>query len=210
MTLWNLFSDYFISIKNTITNFYEYIKNYLYGYNDIWFFILGHTAPISLNNITNDVHSNWIYDNDDKSLYICASENTELNNYKFSWLSVKIKIFTSENKSFEYNIDNFIENFNLITFDNIVPSLYMIYMCWCINTKQWFNADYTVKFYIIDNMGEEHIIDIEEHNDSLCIKQNKIYVVIHNEDKSNDEVIDLEESNKEELFLIKENETKED
>jgi hypothetical protein len=210
ITLWNILCDFFRATKEEITSFYEYIRDYYYGHHNIWIFIPGHTAPISLNNLHNTTQFNWIYDNNDISLSICASENTDLNTYKFSWLSAKIRIFTSENKGFEYNIDNFIENFQLITFDDIVPSLYMVFMCWCASTKNWFNADNLIEIHIIDNMGDEHILNVEEHNDSLCIKYNKICVVIHTDNETNDQIINLEESNKDETSLLEENINKED
>ena len=194
MTLWNFLCNLCRKTKENVKGFYDHIRDYYYGHHDMWLFIPGHTAPISLNNLYNNTQSNWIYDNYDNSLSICASEATELSRYKFSWLSAKIRIFSAENKGFEYNIDDFIENFTLVTFDNIVPSLYMVYMCWCASTKHWFNADHFVEIHIIDNMGEEHILNIEDHNESLCIKHNKISIVVHTtEERLENNVINSEE-----------------
>jgi hypothetical protein len=58
-------------------------------------------------------------------------------------------------------------------------------MCWCIYTKQWFKYSSKVEFIIIDEMGEDIIINCNEHNKSLLIKQNKIYIESNSENEEN-------------------------
>ena len=51
-------------------------------------------------------------------------------------------------------------------------------MCWCTYTRHWFKRDDIVEFHIIDTMGDEIILNLEKHNNSLSIKNNKIYTSI--------------------------------
>jgi len=213
MTFWNFISSFFGNMKNEIMNFYDHIRNYFYGYHDMWVFVPGHTAPISLNNLYNSIYASWVYDNFKNTLSIFSNSDTEITNCKFSWLSAKIRIFNNPKSGFEYNIDDFIENFRLETVDNIVPSLYMIFMCWCASTKHWFSPDDIIEFHIIDDMGEDIILNLDEHNESLFIKHNKISVIIHSEEDNqiiNQETNNTEEIEIDEAHLNEESKTKED
>lgn len=210
MTLWNFLSELYINVKDKTQDFYYYLKDYFNGHHDMWLFIPGHTFPLSMSNLYNMVHVNWIYDNIDNDLTLGINDDIDLLHCKFSWLSAKIRIIQShtENDAIEYTIDDFIEKFSVHTLENRVPTLYMIFMCWCAYSKHWFKPDDKVEFHIIDDMGEEQCLSIDDHNDSLTIKRNKIYVVIHtNEDdisiknivvngKTDDEPL-IEEKNKE-------------
>jgi hypothetical protein len=122
MTFWNFLCDSCRNIKNKITNFYNHIGDYFSGHHDMWVFIPGHTAPISISNIDNSVQSSWLYDNSDASLKICTTSETALTTGKFSWLSASIRIYNSSKTYTDYNIDNYIEDFTLNTIDNIVQS----------------------------------------------------------------------------------------
>ncbi len=178
MTFWNFLNTFFNTIIDRISNFYEYIYDYIQGNNDIWLFIPNHTIPITLSNVSNLVEANWIYN----TFYNTLGLNMISDDYvscKFSWLSAKIKITDSINdKITEYYIDDFLENFTVITKENYIPSLYIIFMSWCAHNKYWFKADDNVEFEIIDDMGESIVLNIDENNFSLNIKHNKIYVVI--------------------------------
>lgn len=182
MTVWNYLVESYNNTKEQIQTFYYYISDYLYGYNDIWLFISGHTLPLTLSNLKNIIHINWIYNNYNNTLFLNTEETHKCIKYKFSWLSVKLLIYKegSKNNVIEYELDNFIEKFTVNTIDENVSSLYIIFMCWCVYTKNWFSPDDIVEFHIIDNMGEDIILNLNNHNDSLCIKKNKICIVIHN------------------------------
>lgn len=205
MTLWNFINDFYKNTKENCHNIYEYISDYISGYHDTWLFVSGHTIPISLNNLYNMIHVDWIYNNSSKSLRLNIEEKNKLIYYKFAWLSAKIRVINS-NSSIEYNIDNFIEKFSLGTTNQIVPSLYIIFMCWCAYTKHWFCPDDIIEFHIIDNMGDELILNLEENNESLCIKLNKICLIIHT-----DEINKLQnniQSDEKVITLIKDNKNK--
>lgn len=189
LTVYNYVTELFSTTTEKIKNLYSYLNNYYKGYHDIWLFIPGHTIPLSLSNLNNAVNVNWIYDNYDSSLIFGANSNEEILNYqnlpltssKISWLSSKIRVINSK-KHVDYDIDTFIQKFRLRTLNNVVPSLYVLFMCWCTYTKYWFKRDDTVEFHIIDSMGEEIVLNLEKHNNSLSIKNNKIYASITDKD----------------------------
>jgi hypothetical protein len=176
LTLYNYLSQLFTTTKEKVTDFYYYIKDYFYGHHDMWLFIPGHTFPLSLSNLNNMIYVNWIYDNFDNSLTFSTNENILAQHCKLSWLSAKIRIITDSNseQALEYDIDDFIEKFTVRTINNVIPSLYMIFLCWCAYTKHWFKANDTIQFHIINDMGEDIVLTIEEHNNSLVIKHNKL------------------------------------
>ena len=189
LTIYNYITELYSTTTEKIKTLYSYFNNYYKGYHDIWLFIPGHTIPLSLSNLNNAVNVNWIYDNYDSSLIFGANNTEEILNYqdlpltssKISWLSSKIRIINSK-KHVDYDIDTFIQKFRLRTLNNVVPSLYVLFMCWCANTKYWFNRDDTIEFHIIDSMGEEIVLNLEKHNNSLSIKNNKIYASIADKD----------------------------
>jgi hypothetical protein len=58
-------------------------------------------------------------------------------------------------------------------------------MSWCIYTKHWFRADDLVEFHIIDEMGNDIVLNFKEHNTLLRVNRNKICIVIHDSDENN-------------------------
>jgi len=145
-------------------NIYYYLKDYYKGHHDVWLFIPGHTFPLSLNNLNNAINTNWIYDNYDNTLMFTKNEEYDI--CKLSWLSAKIV-----NSNSEYEMDTFIEKFSIYTNTDVIPSLYIICICWCIYTKNWFTMD-NIEIHVIDDNGDEVILHL---NDSLIIKNNKLY-----------------------------------
>lgn len=210
MTFWNFLCDSYRSIKNKIINFYNYIGDYFSGHHDTWIFIPGHTAPISLNNLYNNIQASWLYDNNNYSLNINSNSDIETTSCRFSWLSASIRIYNSPETYIEYNIDEYIEEFTLNTIDNIVPSLYLVFMCWCASTKHWFSPEDLVEFHIIDDMGEDIVLNFADHNESLNIKRNKISVVIDSCEEDENCIINPEENANEETPLTEVNNDKEE
>jgi len=160
MILWNYSKELYNNTIHSYNKMYKYVKDYYYRYNDVWLFIPGHTFPISLNNVHNKIQASWIYDNYKNTL-------TNVNNThicKLSWLSAKVKI---ENTCYE--MDSFIEKFTIYT--DIAPSLYIIFICWCAHTKQWFTMD-NIIFHIFDDTGDEVIRTLDY---KPIINNNKIY-----------------------------------
>ena len=186
MTLWNILYDFYNNTVHHTINFYEYIKDYFQGINDVWLFIPNHSIPISLNNVYNLVEANWIYSKSNNSLNLNTVSENKLS-CKFSWLSAKINITDCiTHKVTEYDIDNFLESFRINTKDKFLPSLYIIFMAWCAHNKFWFKADDTVEFEIINDMGDSMVLNIDENNYTLNIKLNKIYVIIDSMSETDD------------------------
>ena len=117
MTFWNYINESFNIIQYKFQNFYNYLKDYFYGHHDIWLFINGHSNPLSLNNLNNNINVNWIYDNHTNTFSLVQNTLDKLNEYKLSWLSAKItvKAIFDSSKSYEYTIDEFIEKFTIKT-----------------------------------------------------------------------------------------------
>lgn len=206
LTLWNSIHTWLNKFVNETTCFYYYIKNYFSGHHDIWVWISGQSLPLSLDKVNNNIYIEWYYNNH-TLLLDHYSDNDENEVFaKVSWLSTTVRIEDPSNAGIiqEYNIDDFINKFRIKTSADKVPSLYTIFLAWCIYKKNWFSADSYVEFRIIDDMAEDVSINIEEHNTSLEIRQNKIYVVVHNSSKDRQEqnrviepVTEFSEKNKE-------------
>lgn len=167
MNFWNNINDFFYNAYTSVIDVYKYINNYYNGYNSIWFFIPSHTLPISLNNINNVVEPNWIYNSKYNELNF--KDYLDLKPFKFSWLSSKLCI-----NGTDYNIDNFIETLSVYC-SCTTPSLNIIFLCWCAQTKQWYKTDDNIEFHIINDMGDEETINLKEDNGSLYIKRDKLY-----------------------------------
>jgi hypothetical protein len=69
-------------------------------------------------------------------------------------------------------MDDFIQNLSVYMKDT-PPSLYIIYMCWCIYNKQWFTLDDKITFHIFEDTGEEVTVNL---NEALFIKDNKLFI----------------------------------
>jgi len=177
--LYNFLYEAFLIVKCKYYELYNYMYNYYKGHNNVWLFISGHTLPLPLSNLNNTVNPKWIYDNNSKSLIY--SINRDVLSYKdihhtrckIAWLSAKLRIYVFTNHYIEYNIDDFIQKIVIDT-KNIIPSLHVIFICWCVYSKNWFKYNTMVEFHIIDDMGDEININLDEYNNSLRIINNKI------------------------------------
>lgn len=141
MTCWNYMTDAYKNCTTYASNFYNYLSNY---HNTDWVFIDGH--PLHSSYVSNEVETTFHYDSHKNILYKKLHDTK----HKLPWLSARLCIY-NENKTKlnMYDIDDFIE-----TFTCTMPNLPIIFMCWCIYTKQWFSKS-TVEFHIINQSGEE-------------------------------------------------------
>jgi hypothetical protein len=187
MTIWNFLTALYVNMKDKCQNMYYYLKDYFHGHHDMWLFVPGHTFPLSLSNLNNIINVNWLYDNYDNTLTLSTTNNEDPVKCKFSWLSAKIQVVDPDkpDEAIEYEIDDFVEKFTVCTKSTIPPSLYIIFMCWCAHTKHWFKMEDNIEFCVIDDMGDEHCLNIHDDNNSIVIKRNKLYVVIHTGDDDN-------------------------
>lgn len=205
LTYWNLIRSYYNWITIEYTNFYKYIKNYFSGLNDMWVFIPGHSTPITLNTVDSrhKLDIDWIFDRE-----LCILDHYDNSSKEIScnlpWLSAKIVITDPESPSntpIDINIDDFISEFRVQTTSDKVPTLNSIFLSWCIYSRNWFNGHHDVNFHIIDEMGEDMIINLEKHNDNLTIQHKKLFVVVDTFNKEED-TIDFLNSQKETLSIL--------
>ena len=214
MSIWNYLTDTYSNIKDKCKNMYYYMKAYYCGYHDMWLFVSGHTLPITLTNLNNTIDISWLYNNFNNRLTIANNSDDPLLQYKFSWLSARIKVSNPNSlkephaeegekaeETIEYEIDDFIEKFCVCSKSDVTPSLYTIFMCWCAYSKQWFKPDDKIEFYIIDDMGEARNLNIYNDNNRIIIKRNKLYVINHTEDKNSIETNTIMETPNENIPL---------
>ena len=183
MTVWNWMRDFCIDAAIRTTRFYEYLKAYFKNHHDTWLFIPGHTLPLPVSNLRNEVNGSWIYDNSDYSLTYC----TELplsQKCTFSWLSARIRVTDPllEGVTTEYNIDSFLERLCINTIGDTCPSLSTLFLVWCAHNKHWFHNNCRVEFVVITEMGEDEVLNIKSSNLRLLIRRNKIHSVIDTSD----------------------------
>lgn len=171
IVLWTLLLEFYEKSRYAITDLFYYLKDYYHGYHDTWLFIHGHSLPISLNHFYNNNHVTWIYHNSSTTLEHSSDDNRK-KYYKMSWLSANIHIH--ESNIIEYNMDSFLESFLVKTSSNHLPTLSTIFNAWCAHTKHWFRPHSTIEFHIINHLGEDQIINL--NNNVLECKNDKLYV----------------------------------
>jgi len=165
--------DWYHHVSGSVSNLYSYLKDYYYGYHDIWIFVSGHSVPISLNNFYNISHVSWIYNNGTNTLEQ-STENATKQSYKLSWLSAKVLIRPDGEPQEEYDMDDFLHALRIKTTCDFVPTLTHIFNAWCAYKKHWFPTICDVDFYIIDEMGQDRVLELVEHNFCLLIQRDKI------------------------------------
>jgi len=168
LQLWNWVSDQCEYLR---TQFHE-IKQYSrsYGLNKSWVFMRGHTLPLPLSHIKNDISATWKYSN---HVLTSLSQPTDIV-CKLSWLSAKIVVINTHEEQ-EFDIDPFLAAFRVHTHGDMTPSLTFLFLTWCAQTNQWFQHDSIVQFHIIDHQGQEHLLTIGADNRCLIIHDKKIY-----------------------------------
>jgi len=123
-----------------------------------WLLFPGHTLPLSLLHAPSSTIAPWMYD---ARTYQLRSETADLSHpIKLAWLSVKL-VVTTDHGITECDMDAFFQVFRIYT-EKRTPTLYDIFLCWCIYNKQWFATTDQISFYVIDHLGEERTIVLEE------------------------------------------------
>lgn len=169
--LWNWAADKYIQTRHRISDVYHDVSYYL-QHKNMWIFPNDHTLPLPVSHITNHVPSKWTYTSHELQR---IGMETPLESYKFSWLSAKISITDGELEK-EFDLDPFISQFQLKTIPTAVPTLTMIFLTWCAETKQWFSANSKIHFHIIDDEGMESTLSLFVDNNRLTVRNGKIYI----------------------------------
>jgi len=92
---------------------------------------------------------------------------------KMSWLSAKLVIIDQQDSEVEYDMDSFLEEFRM--YSNQVPTLTILFLCWCAQYRRWFSSNAIVQFHIIDHNGENQMLTLGVDNRSLVLRDHKIY-----------------------------------
>jgi hypothetical protein len=104
------------------------------------------------------MHAPWTYDA--RSHRLISKQADVSHPIKLAWLSVKL-VVTTEYTVTEYDMDAFFQIFRIYT-EERTPTLYDIFLCWCIFNKQWFATTDHISFYVIDHLGEERTIELDK------------------------------------------------
>jgi hypothetical protein len=176
MSVWNWLKDSFCYVRDNVNELYGLVGSYYRGKHHTWLFITGHTLPLPLSHIHNQIDAQWIYSN-----YSLTSLSKPCDTVcKISWLSAKICIIHKDNEK-EYDIDPFLQNFKLHTHLDTVPTLTSLFLSWCAETRQWFRPDCIVQFHVIDHEGAEQMLTLRADNNCFEIRDQKLYHQLHYE-----------------------------
>ena len=167
MSLWNWMADISTRSTCTILTTYQYMMNYIKGYHHIWFFLSGHTLPLSMLHYSSDYE--WKYNASTNQLYY---HTQPASSYSLSWLSAKLII---DHGSKEMDMDSFLETFRIHTDLHHLPTLHTIFMAWSVYHKQWFPAHTPIQFYIIDDTGNENTLSLTSITNSTA-RNHKLYI----------------------------------
>ena len=170
MNVWNWLKDSFCHVRNKTNEFYGQVDSYYHGTQRTWFFIKGHTLPLPQSHIKNEINAEWKYSNHSLT-YLSNPCDTVC---KLSWLSAKICVVDKKGET-EYDIDSFLENFRLHTYDAKVPTLTTLFLSWCAETQQWFQPDSIVQFHVIDHDGKDEMLSLHSDNHCFEIRDQKLY-----------------------------------
>lgn len=152
-----------------IQNLHAHIHSYFQGDHHTWLFITGHTLPLPLSHISNEINASWKYSDHDLTSLSQPTDTIA----KLSWLSAKICIIDQQQEK-EYDIDPFLSSFRLHTHES-VPTLTFLFLSWCAETNQWFRPDCIVQFHVIDHLGQNVMLTLRADNHSLELRDRKIY-----------------------------------
>ena len=172
ITLWNTCSSYYTSFQQTLFHTYNDVNHYLNNHHTIWIFLLGHTLPLPRYCISNLPTNYWKYDQTTNQL--CYTTNAT--SYSFSWLSVTLVV--THQGTHEYDMDPFLESFSVHTDIYHPPTLYMVYMAWCAKHSLWFPKNSIITMRVIDHLGNDIILHLPTHNDSITIHYGKLHTSI--------------------------------
>jgi len=151
---------------------YHDVSYYIQDKHNLWIFPNDHTLPLPASHVSNHVPAKWVYRSHELQ-YI--GMETPIQSCKLSWLSAKISITEGESVH-EFDFDPFMSQFRVKTIPTVVPTLTLILLAWCAETKQWFSANSIIQFHIIDDDGNESKLSIFSDNSRLIIRDGKIYV----------------------------------
>ena len=173
LSLFHTCTTYFSYIRQYVFYKYEHIKQWFYNYDySTWIFLPGHTLPLPLSVISNQPTYQWKYNTENNKL-ICNTKKPVIP-CKLSLLSAKLLV-TQHDRVQEFDLDPFLETFQIYTDGEHLPTLKMIIMAWCAQHKLWFPATYAMNIEYIDHMGATLIANMAQEY-IITMQQNKLYI----------------------------------
>ena len=172
--LWNQLSAHHTTQQKNISSFFTHLSDYCYDRHNIWVFVPHYDIPIPLSHMMNPVTSEWIYHSTTNTISYTIPQMYRINeSYHVAWLSTQLVIDSNDDHD-EFDIDEFMSTFTISTPSPlIIPSLSIIYICWCIYMKKWFPTTSIVTFNMIDSQGDEHQLILDDK------KSEEIKIEIH-------------------------------
>ena len=158
MTLWNIVRAW------NVRGWYDRVCD-LFSTSG-WLLLPGHTLPLALHHIPRDQRSDlshlpvqWRYQS--SHLVFMGSKDAGQKSYRLSWLSVKLILTDPQGSSRTYDMDPFLEGLVIET-SSTFPTLHDLYLVWCASVSTWSSSDVQVQFQIINHMGEDQTLRMDE------------------------------------------------
>lgn len=139
---------------------------YLFS-TEAWILLPGHTLPLALSSVPSSKRYTleafpvkWLY----QSPFLLRMGETNRTSYRLSWLSVKLVITDRAHdsaESREYDMDPFLEGL-IVETSTTFPTLHDLYLLWCASTSTWSSSDVHVQFHIINHLGEDLSLRMDE------------------------------------------------
>ena len=121
-------------------------------------------------------HVSWVYHNNTTTLEHSSVEPNQTS-YKLAWLSAKVILPSEEiGDTEEYDMDDFLSTFQVKTTHDSVPTLQNIFQAWCAYKKHWFPSHHRIEFYVIDELGQDRILPLDEYNFSLVLRRGTLTI----------------------------------
>lgn len=169
LILWNICSSAAQRFYHRMQRWGNYQRTYWEAKTSQWFFLSGHTLPVSGASLHDACPSNWIYD---EATYALTQSSPSDTPYQLSWLSTKLVVLDPHLPDDEYDIDEWLSQVRIYATEP--PSLSLLFQSWCAHHKQWFAQDRIVQFHIIDHHGSERMLSVKAHSDCLFFDRHKI------------------------------------
>ena len=133
-----------------------------------WLLLPGHTLPLALHHIPRDQRSDlshlpiqWLYQSS-RIVFMGSDGRNDKKPYRLSWLSVKLVLTSPQTgASRTYDSDPFLEGLVIET-SSTFPTLHDLYLVWCASVSTWSSSDVQVQFQIINHMGEDQTLRMDE------------------------------------------------
>ena len=169
LILWNICSSAARRFYHRFQRWAHYQLTFWETKTSQWFFLPGHTLPISGSSLRDACVADWVYDEAHHTLTQSSPSDTP---YQLSWLSTKLVVLDPKFPDEEFDIDDWLSELRVYATEP--PPLSVLFHSWCAHYKLWFSWERIVQFHIIDHHGEERMLSLKAHSDCLFFDRHKI------------------------------------